>query len=88
MEYRNWELTAAWTGIQIKVPVIYVIYVVGEKDVVYTTPGAKTYIHGSGFKKDVPLLQQVVVLEGVGHFLNQEKPEKINEIIVDFIKNF
>ncbi|GJR45939.1 integrase, catalytic region, zinc finger, CCHC-type containing protein [Tanacetum coccineum] len=53
----NWELTAPWTGIQIKVPVIYVI---GEKDPVYTTPGAKTYIHSGMFKKDVPLLQQVV----------------------------
>lgn len=85
MECRNWELTAPWTGIQIRVPVIYVV---GDKDLVYTTPGAKTYIHGGGFKRDVPLLQQVVVLEGVAHFLNQEKPQKINEIILDFIKNF
>nr|XP_043618345.1 epoxide hydrolase A-like [Erigeron canadensis] len=81
----NWELTAAWTGTQIKVPVIYVV---GNKDLVYTTPGAKTYIHGNGFKTDVPLLQQIVVLEGVGHFLNQEKPDKINDIILDFIRKF
>ncbi|XP_076897842.1 epoxide hydrolase 3-like [Bidens hawaiensis] len=81
----NWELTAAWAGVQIRVPVIYVV---GEKDPVYTTPGAKTYVHGSGFKTDVPLLRQVVVLEDTGHFLNQEKPQKINDIILDFIKNF
>ncbi|GKD56911.1 epoxide hydrolase, partial [Tanacetum coccineum] len=53
----NLELTAPWTGIQIKVPVIYVV---GEKDPVYTTPGAKTYIHSGMCKKDVPLLQQVL----------------------------
>ncbi|KAK9062018.1 hypothetical protein SSX86_019202 [Deinandra increscens subsp. villosa] len=81
----NWELTAPWTGIQIRVPVIYVA---GDKDPVYTTPGAKTYVHGSGFKTDVPLLRDIVVLEGVAHFLNQEKPQKINDIILGFIKNF
>ncbi|GJZ88093.1 protein activity of BC1 complex kinase 7, chloroplastic [Tanacetum coccineum] len=44
--FRNLELTAPWTGIQIKVPVIYVV---GEKDPVYTTPGAKTYIQSEGY---------------------------------------
>jgi hypothetical protein len=39
----------------------------------YHYPGAKEYIHQGGFKKDVPLLQDVVVVEGAGHFINQEK---------------
>ncbi|XP_076904368.1 epoxide hydrolase 2-like [Bidens hawaiensis] len=69
----NWELTAAWAEAQIKV---HVLYVVGDEDMVYTTPGFKEYVHDGGFKKDVPLLQQVVVMEGVGHFLNQEKPQE------------
>ncbi|KAK1434489.1 hypothetical protein QVD17_00232 [Tagetes erecta] len=69
----NWELTAAWTGAQVKLPVIYVV---GDQDMVYTTPGLKEYVHGGGFKKDVPLLQDIVVMEGVGHFLNQEKPQE------------
>ncbi|GKE34135.1 epoxide hydrolase [Tanacetum coccineum] len=56
----NWELTAPWTGIQIKVPVIFMVR---EKDLVYTTPGAKTYIHSGMFKKDVLLLQQVVAIK-------------------------
>lgn len=65
-----------------------VIYVVGDEDMVYTTPGLKEYVHGGGFKKDVPLLQQIVVLEGVGHFLNLEKPQESTAIIHDFIKKF
>ncbi|KAI3695060.1 hypothetical protein L1987_78048 [Smallanthus sonchifolius] len=81
----NWELTAAWTGAQVKLPVIYVV---GDEDMVYTTPGLKEYVHGGGFKNDVPLLQDIVVMEGVGHFLNQEKPQESTAIIHDFIKKF
>lgn len=81
----NWELTAAWSGAKVKVPVIYVV---GDEDMVYTTPGLKEYVHGGGFKQDVPLLQQVIVMEGVGHFLNQEKPQESTAIIHDFIKKF
>ncbi|KAK1591822.1 hypothetical protein Q3G72_014224 [Acer saccharum] len=46
---KNWELTAPWTGLQIK---------------------------------------EVVVMEGVAHFLNQEKPDEINKHIYDFFQKF
>lgn len=82
---RNWELTAAWTGTEIKVPVKFIV---GDLDLVYHIPGMKEYIHNGGFKKDVPLLEDVVVMEGVAHFLNQEKPEEISKHIYDFIKKF
>ncbi|KAL6968540.1 hypothetical protein U1Q18_034343 [Sarracenia purpurea var. burkii] len=81
----TWEQTAAWTGSQIKVPVKFIV---GNEDLTYTTPGVKKYIHGGGFKRNVPFLQELVVLEGVAHFLNQEKPEEINAHIYDFIQRF
>ncbi|XP_021641179.2 uncharacterized protein LOC110635979 [Hevea brasiliensis] len=81
----NWELTAAWTRVEIKVPVKFII---GDLDLTYHIPGVKEYIHNGGFKKDVPLLQDVVVMEGVAHYLNQEKPEEVNKHIYDFIKKF
>lgn len=81
----NWELTAPWTGVQVKVPVKFIV---GDLDLTYNTLGAKDYIHNGGFKKDVPFLQDVVVMEGVGHFINQEKPEEINSHIHDFIQKF
>ncbi|KAK4339688.1 hypothetical protein RND71_041150 [Anisodus tanguticus] len=34
----NWELTAPWTGVKVKVPVKFVV---GDLDMVYTTPGIK-----------------------------------------------
>ncbi|XP_042516083.1 epoxide hydrolase A-like [Macadamia integrifolia] len=81
----NWELMAPWTGVQVKVPVKFVV---GDLDLVYNTLGAKQYIHGGGFKRDVPFLQDVVVMEGVGHFLNQERSDEINTHILDFIQRF
>ncbi|KAF3340632.1 bifunctional epoxide hydrolase 2-like protein [Carex littledalei] len=51
----------------------------------YHFPGAKEYIHKGGFKKDVPLLQDIVVIQGAGHFINQEKALEISEHIHQFI---
>ncbi|PIN22375.1 Soluble epoxide hydrolase [Handroanthus impetiginosus] len=81
----NWELTAPWTGSQIKVPVKFIV---GDMDLTYHFPGVKEYIDNGGFKKYVPLLEELVVLEGVAHFLNQEKPEEVSHHIYDFIKKF
>lgn len=63
-------------------------FVVGEFDLVYHMAGAKEYIHEGGFQRDVPLLQEVVVMEGAAHFVNQERPNEINEHIYSFLKQF
>ncbi|XP_022752421.1 uncharacterized protein LOC111301196 [Durio zibethinus] len=82
---RNWELLAPWVGCEIKVPAKFIV---GDQDLVYHMPGIKEYIHSGGFKKDVPLLQEVVVMEGVGHFINMEKADDINKHIYDFFRQF
>ncbi|KAL9259454.1 Epoxide hydrolase A-like protein [Drosera capensis] len=81
----NWEITAPWTGAQVQVPVKFIV---GDVDLTYAMPGVKDYIHKGGMKKDVPFLQEVVILEGVGHFLQQEKPDEISKHIYDFFKTF
>lgn len=63
-------------------------FIVGDLDITYNLPGVKDFIHKGGFKKNVPFLQEVVVMEGVAHFLNQEKPDEINAHIYGFIKKF
>ena len=82
---RNWELTAPWSGAQIKVPAKFIV---GDLDLVYHMPGVKDYIHNGGLKKTVPSLQEVVMMEDVGHFLNQERADEINQHIYDFFKKF
>ncbi|KAH9615705.1 hypothetical protein KSS87_000838 [Heliosperma pusillum] len=81
----NWELTAPWTGVQIKVPTKFIL---GDLDLTYNFPKMKDYMHKGGFKKDVPLLEEVVVIEGAAHFINQERPEEISNHIQDFFAKF
>ncbi|KAL4340307.1 hypothetical protein GQ457_08G001720 [Hibiscus cannabinus] len=82
---RNWELLAPWAGCEIKTPAKFIV---GDKDLVYHMPGMKDYIHNGGFEQDVPLLQEVVVMEGAGHFINMEKPDQITDHIFNFFRQF
>ncbi|KAK9139312.1 hypothetical protein Scep_008993 [Stephania cephalantha] len=82
---RDWELVAPWAGAEVKVPTRFIV---GSKDSVYSSPGLKEYVHGATFKKFVPLLEEVVVIDGAGHFINQERPEDISTHIYEFIKKF
>ncbi|KAJ9550045.1 hypothetical protein OSB04_022588 [Centaurea solstitialis] len=81
----TWELSSAWRGAKVTVPSKFVI---GDLDLVYYMPGMKEYIHNGGFQTDVPLLEEVVVIEDAAHFINQEKPDEINKHIIEFLKKF
>ncbi|XP_065863686.1 uncharacterized protein [Euphorbia lathyris] len=81
----NWELTAAWTGAKVKVPVKYIV---GDQDLTYNSLNNKDYIEKGGFKRDVPFLQEVVIMEGAAHFITQEKPVEITNHISDFFHKF
>ncbi|GMN37957.1 hypothetical protein TIFTF001_007240 [Ficus carica] len=62
---------------------------IGRSRPVYHFPGMKEYIHNDGgFKRDVPSLQEVIVMEGVAHYINQEKPQEINSHIHQFFHKF
>nr|ACJ84799.1 unknown [Medicago truncatula] len=81
----NWELMAPWNGVKIKVPVKFIT---GDLDMVYTSLNMKEYIHGGGFKEDVPNLEEVIIQKGGAHFNNQEAAEEISNHIYEFIKKF
>ena len=63
-------------------------FIIGDKDLTYNSRGGKDYIDSGGFKRDVPFLEELVVMEGVGHFLNQERADEINKHIYDFFQKF
>ncbi|CAI0421359.1 unnamed protein product [Linum tenue] len=81
----TWEMMGPWTGAKVVVPTKFIV---GELDLTLKLPGAEAYINNGGFKKDVPLLEDIVVLKGVGHFLNEEKPEEVTKQIHDFFNQF
>ncbi|XP_051203619.1 epoxide hydrolase 1 [Lolium perenne] len=82
---KTWELTSPWTGDHIKVPTKFIV---GDLDLTYHTAGIQDFIHKGGLKKFVPLLDDVVVMKDVGHFINEEKPEEVSAHILSFIQKF
>ena len=62
-------------------------FIVGDQDLTYNAP-TKEFIQSGGLKKFVPLLEDVAVMEGVGHFIHEEKPDEINQHIYNFFRNF
>ncbi|KQK12347.1 hypothetical protein BRADI_1g03120v3 [Brachypodium distachyon] len=81
----NWELMAPWTGAKVQVPTKFIV---GDGDLAYHHPGVKSYIHKGGLKRDVPMLEEVVVIKGAGHFIQQERAQEISDHIYEYIKKF
>uniref|UniRef100_A0A453MBS9 AB hydrolase-1 domain-containing protein n=1 Tax=Aegilops tauschii subsp. strangulata TaxID=200361 RepID=A0A453MBS9_AEGTS len=48
-------------------------------------PGIQDYLHKGGLKADVPLLEELVVVPGAGHFIQQERAQEVSDHIHDFI---
>jgi epoxide hydrolase A/B len=78
---RNWELTAPWSGAQVHVQALYVV---GDRDVVYHFPGGGPAMLES-LPRFVPNLKRSVVLEGCGHWTQQERPDEVNRLLTEFL---
>lgn len=57
--------------VEIQVPVKYITRYL---DLSCNMPGNQEYIHKRGFKRDVRLLEDLVIMEEIAHLINQEKP--------------
>jgi pimeloyl-ACP methyl ester carboxylesterase len=57
---------------------------VGDRDVVYHFPRGKEAVAGQ--KAAVPTLTQSIVLAGCGHWIQQERPEEVNEALLEFLR--
>ena len=78
---RNWELTAPWQGAQIHQPSLFIA---GSKDGVITgLIGAKLV---NEMERVLPNLRQKLILDGAGHWIQQERPDEVNAALIDFLK--
>jgi pimeloyl-ACP methyl ester carboxylesterase len=73
---RNWELMAALAGIKVPVPALYIA---GDHDLVVAFPGAAEDI--ANMKQHVPLLRDIQMLAGCGHWTQQERPAEVSAAI-------
>jgi pimeloyl-ACP methyl ester carboxylesterase len=78
---RNWELTAPWQGAQIHQPSLFIA---GSKDSVITgLIGAKRV---ADMERVLPGLRQKLIIEGAGHWIQQECAGEVNAALIAFLK--
>ncbi|HEY6514452.1 MAG TPA: alpha/beta hydrolase [Burkholderiaceae bacterium] len=78
---RNWELLAAYAGARVSVPALFVA---GDRDPVIRSPGAQKVI--ARLSDSVPRLHRTVMLQGCGHWTQQERPRAVNEALLEFLQ--
>jgi pimeloyl-ACP methyl ester carboxylesterase len=78
---RNWELTAPWQDAQIRQPSLFIA---GSNDPVITgLIGAKRV---NELARVLPNLTQKLIIDGAGHWIQQERPDEVNAALIAFIK--
>ena len=77
---RNWELMAPYVGAKWTVPALYIY---GDRDVVLAFGGMDKNL--AALPRLVPQLRPPIVLEGVGHYTQVERPGAVNAALIEFL---
>ena len=75
---RDWHDLSAFRGRPIEVPALFVG---GDRDGP-TIWGARSI---ERFSQTLPQLHRSVILDGCGHWTQQERPDDVNEALLDFL---
>src|SRR5215469_788593 len=76
---RNWALTPFLEGARLQQPTLFIA---GELDAVLGFWGEEV----EAMERSVPGLVKKVILPGVGHWTQQERPEEVNRLLIEFLR--
>lgn len=77
---RNWQLQASLEGLRVDVPALFAI---GSRDVGLSMPGMDRII--ADMSRLVPRLRRCAVIDGAGHWIQQERADAVNSLILSFM---
>ncbi len=77
---RNWELLAPWQGALIQQPALFIA---GTRDPVIAGPMGQKALEA--LPQAVLGLRRTVMIEGAGHWIQQERPDEVNAALVAFL---
>ncbi len=77
---RNWELTAPWAGALIRQPALFIA---GSEDPVIALGSGAAAVQA--LPDTVPGLTRQLLIDGAGHFIQQERPRLVNEALAGFL---
>jgi epoxide hydrolase A/B len=78
---RNWELGGPWRGQPIRQPSLFIA---GSRDGVLRFPAAQAQL--DAYPKTLPGLRGSHILDGAGHWVQQERPGEVNALLIAFLK--
>lgn len=78
---RNWELGGPWRGQPIRQPSLFIA---GKKDGVLRFPAAQAQL--DAYPKTLPGLRGCHLIEGAGHWVQQEVAGEVNRLLLEFLK--
>jgi pimeloyl-ACP methyl ester carboxylesterase len=78
---RNWELMAPYVGKSVEQPSLFVA---GEQDLVLAFRGMDLLL--KNLTRFLPGLTKSVILPDCGHWTQQEKPNEVNEALIEFLR--
>jgi pimeloyl-ACP methyl ester carboxylesterase len=79
---RNWRLMAPWQGQPIRQPSLFIA---GSRDGVLKFPASKAQIEM--FPSSLPGIRGCHIIEGAGHWIQQERAAEVNGLLLDFLKD-
>ncbi len=79
---KSWEHMAPWSGAKIITPALFIA---GEDDPMVNLPGSREAI--ANLQQVVSKLEKTMMLPGVGHWTQQERPAEVTAAMLDFIQN-
>ncbi|WP_119422482.1 alpha/beta fold hydrolase [Desertibaculum subflavum] len=79
--HRSWQLLAPWAGASIRQPSFFIA---GTRDGVIRGPAGKAALEK--LEQSLPGLRGKLLIEGAGHWIQQERPAEVNEALIGFLK--
>jgi pimeloyl-ACP methyl ester carboxylesterase len=79
---RNWELGGPWRGQPIRQPSLFIA---GKKDGVLRFPAAQAQL--DAYPKTLPGLRGCHLIDGAGHWVQQEKAAEVSRLLIEFISS-
>ena len=77
---RNWVLTAPFQGAKIQPPALFIA---GTRDGVIASKMGRKHLEQMG--EYVPQLRDKVLIDGGGHWIQQERPAEVNAALLRFL---
>jgi pimeloyl-ACP methyl ester carboxylesterase len=80
--HQNWLASRPWTNAKLTMPVTFIA---GQKDFVATTSDGALGSSVEAMTTWCTDLRGIHMIEGAGHWVQQEAPDQVNEILIDFL---